>query len=62
MGGAIWKHDMLFRDYLRTHPKKTKQYAELKKALAKKYPNDRAVYTEMKSRFISQTLKLAGEH
>lgn len=60
-GGAIWKQDLLFRDYLRTHPKRAKQYAILKKKLAKKYANDRFVYTKGKETFIKETLKIAGK-
>jgi len=56
--GTIWKHDMAFRDYLRSHPSRARQYAKLKLALAKKYPNDRTAYTAGKSAFIENTLQM----
>ena len=42
----------LFRDYLRAHPETSQHYAELKRALAEKYRNDRDAYTESKTPFI----------
>ncbi len=50
--GVIWKRDLKFRDYLRNNPKKAKEYENLKKKLAKKYPNNRPLYTEAKTNFI----------
>lgn len=54
-----WKTGLLFRDYLRQHPGRAKQYAELKESLAKKYAEDRETYTKNKDRFISATLEMA---
>jgi GrpB-like predicted nucleotidyltransferase (UPF0157 family) len=42
----------LFRDYLRTHPEAAQAYAELKRALAEKFRDDREAYTEAKTDFI----------
>jgi len=58
--GSKWKSDLLFRDFLRTHPSKTKAYAHLKQRLAKQYPNDREQYTAGKKSFIEAVKKLAG--
>lgn len=41
-----------FRDYLNTHEDEAKQYEELKKQLAEKYPKDRIAYTAGKEEFI----------
>ena len=43
---------LLFRDYLRAHPEAARAYADLKLALAERFPNDREAYTEAKSGFI----------
>jgi len=56
-GGAMWKRDIRFRNYLRTHPDRAKQYAALKKELAEKHANDRTAYTAGKKRFIASVLK-----
>jgi GrpB-like predicted nucleotidyltransferase (UPF0157 family) len=57
--GAKWKTDILFRDYLRTHPKRRGEYEKLKIALAAKYPNEREKYSAGKKTFISKTLDAA---
>ena len=45
--------EVLFRDWLRGHPKDCKHYAELKQRLAAEYRNDRDGYTKAKSAFIA---------
>ena len=55
--GAIYNHDIYFRDYLRTHKTTAKQYAELKKKLEKKYPNNRMAYTKDKQSFFEKISK-----
>lgn len=57
--GRKWNKARLFRDYLRTHPKRAQQYAALKKELVKKYAHDRFNYTKGKEVFIKKTLKIA---
>src|SRR3989344_4219475 len=57
--GITWKKDILFRDYLRSHPATAKQYGKLKYKLAKFYPNDRGSYTKAKTAFITTVLKRA---
>ncbi|MBI2514611.1 GrpB family protein [Candidatus Wolfebacteria bacterium] len=57
--GALWKNDLRFRDYLRKHPVRAKQYAELKNKLAGKHANDRGTYTKSKAKFILETIKKA---
>jgi GrpB-like predicted nucleotidyltransferase (UPF0157 family) len=50
------KRHLLFRDYLRTHPKTAQEYYKLKKRLAGKYGSDREGYTEAKTSFIEAAL------
>jgi GrpB-like predicted nucleotidyltransferase (UPF0157 family) len=46
-------HDeIIFRDYLVSHPNIARNYAELKYRLAQKYRYDRDAYTEAKTEFI----------
>ena len=52
---------ILFRDYLREHEDVKKEYEDLKIILAKKYENDRKMYTASKNEFIQNVLKLAKE-
>jgi GrpB-like predicted nucleotidyltransferase (UPF0157 family) len=57
---GAWERDhLLFRDYLRTHPERAQAYEELKQALAERYSRDRLAYTEAKTPFIDETLRLA---
>lgn len=55
-GGAFWKKWLAFRDYLRAHPREAAKYAALKEILAKKHPDDRALYTKKKSEFVHRIL------
>ena len=52
---------LLFRDYLRNHENVKKEYENLKKMLAKKFENNRKMYTASKNEFIQNVLKLAKE-
>jgi GrpB-like predicted nucleotidyltransferase (UPF0157 family) len=56
----FWRRHLIFRDYLKIHPEKTKQYLELKKELASKYHVDRERYTDAKTQFIATALEEAG--
>lgn len=51
------KNNIVFRDYLLLHPDVKKEYAKLKKYLAKKYTNNREHYTEAKSEFVKKIMK-----
>ena len=58
--GSTWeRRHILFRDFLRTHPDRTRAYGELKLALAERYRHDRPSYTEAKGPFIDETTALA---
>ncbi|MBU3942622.1 GrpB family protein, partial [Patescibacteria group bacterium] len=54
----FWKKDLLFRDHIANNPLRAKEYAKLKKSLAKKYPKDIIKYSSGKDPFITKTLKL----
>ena len=45
-----------FRDYMRAHPDKALEYAELKRELARSHRNDREAYADGKSGFIEGVL------
>jgi GrpB-like predicted nucleotidyltransferase (UPF0157 family) len=52
---------LLLRDFLRTHSDWARRYAELKRALARRYPNDRRRYTDAKRPFTWEALSHADE-
>lgn len=54
------KNHLLFRDYLRSNKEALDEYADLKRGLANKYPNDIDSYCEAKTDFITSVLKKAG--
>lgn len=59
-GSEEWNNNILFRDYLKTHPETLKQYNQLKKELAEKYPHDRVAYTNAKHPFIIDVIQKAN--
>lgn len=54
-----WKNQLLFRDYLRTHPAVRDEYAALKRELAEKYADNRDEYTERKGNFVMRIIEEA---
>lgn len=58
-GKNYWERDLLFRDYLRRHHQRARQYANIKIKLAGQYAKDRPSYTKLKSEFIRKTIRLA---
>lgn len=60
-GSHFFEVQLLFRDYLRTHPEDARCYATLKINLAEKYRHDRESYTEGKSAFIEEILRKARQ-
>ena len=50
---------IIFRDYLRDHPEEAMQYEALKKDLIKRFPKDRAAYTQHKTEFVNEVLAKA---
>ncbi len=59
VGHAQWTSLLSFRDHLRAHPDAVRQYEDLKQGLAKRFPEDRAAYSEGKADFIRATLERA---
>jgi len=56
VGSEQWHTTLNFRDYLRDHADKRKEYQELKENLAKLYPNNCEAYTKAKNQFIQDVL------
>ena len=57
---TVGEHDeILFRDYLLSHPVVAQEYEELKLSLVSKYQNDRDGYTEAKSEFVKSIVEYA---
>lgn len=54
-----WNEKILFRNYLRTHPKAAEEYYELKRKLATKYRFDRSMYTKSKEPYIQEIIQKA---
>lgn len=50
---------LIFRDYLRSHPKAAAIYGQLKKELSQQYRQDAESYCEAKTEFIQQTIETA---
>lgn len=60
-GSDFYRDHLLFRDYLRAHPAAREEYRALKHRLAREFADDRASYTEGKSDFVKNILRLAGK-
>ncbi len=60
LGGDLWRDHLLFRDYLRQHPRIAREYESLKKELARKHMGNREAYTGEKVAFIEGVLKAAS--
>ena len=54
-----YKDTIIFRDYLKNHKNALKTYENLKKKLARKYANNRKLYSNSKNAFIQETIKKA---
>lgn len=51
--------ELYFRDYLNDNKETADEYAELKKELKEKFPNDRDGYTDAKAEFVSKHTEIA---
>jgi GrpB-like predicted nucleotidyltransferase (UPF0157 family) len=58
-GGPLWREYLAFRDHLRAHPQTARQFADLKRALAVRFPLDREGYVNAKSPHVQEILPLA---
>jgi len=54
-----WHNKIIFRNYLKNHPKAAEEYEKLKKKLSIKYIYDRDKYTIEKLYFVNKILQLA---
>ncbi|MFN3388583.1 MAG: GrpB family protein [Allosphingosinicella sp.] len=54
--GEAWDRMLRFRDRLREDASLAAEYAQLKRALAARHPDDRATYTDGKSEFVTRVL------
>lgn len=54
------RRHLLFRDWLRSHPKDRKAYGKIKKEAAALYPHDIDGYLEYKGRLIQEIYKKCG--
>ncbi len=55
----FWRKQIVFRDYLRSHPQTARDYLELKKRLAKEYGSDVNGYADAKTSFVEHVLNKA---
>ncbi len=55
----FWTKQILFRDYIKTHPEALIEYEKLKQNLAEKYRDNRQAYTDGKDEFIQKILEKA---
>lgn len=55
------RDEVLFRDYLNTHPDAAKEYERLKLSLVKPFEHDRDGYTAAKSDFVARIMAKARE-
>lgn len=51
---------LTFRDYLRAHPETARAYADLKRDLARQFPDDIDSYATSKTTFVTGVLQAAG--
>jgi GrpB-like predicted nucleotidyltransferase (UPF0157 family) len=55
------RYTLLFRDYLRARPRAAAAYARLKQALAERFGNDLAAYTDVKDSACDLIIVAAGD-
>jgi GrpB-like predicted nucleotidyltransferase (UPF0157 family) len=51
-----YSEELAFRDVLRTHPDVAREYAALKRRLAREFENDREAFTDAKGDFVRSVL------
>ncbi len=59
LGEFSFTDRLLFRDYLRADPEEARHYAELKRNLAARFPDDREAYTNGKTDYIYGVMQKA---
>ena len=58
-GSPRFRDELAFRDYLRANDRAAREYAALKRTLAKRFARDREAYTDAKAAFIGAALERA---
>jgi GrpB-like predicted nucleotidyltransferase (UPF0157 family) len=58
LDSSLWSEHIAFRDVLRSRPELAAEYGALKRALAARFANDKAAYTEAKAPFIANVLAI----
>ena len=61
LNSEFWEEHILFRDYLISHREVAEEYKQLKEKLQVSNASSRATYTELKSEFIQNVLRLARQ-
>src|SRR5213595_1571726 len=59
-GGSLWCDYLAFRDYLRANTEAARDFADVKRALAARFPRDREAYIDANSAAVREILRLAG--
>ena len=59
-GGPLWRDYVRFRDYLRADAHAARQFADIKRVLAARFPRDREAYMSAKASHVEQVLRLAS--
>jgi GrpB-like predicted nucleotidyltransferase (UPF0157 family) len=57
--GPLWRDYLAFRDYLQAHAETARNFADLKRVLAARFPHDREAYMNAKSPHVQNILALA---
>lgn len=55
--GSVWNNDILFRDYMISHPKEAQKYSNLKEDIVKSGVDDLLEYSKRKADFILEIMK-----
>jgi GrpB-like predicted nucleotidyltransferase (UPF0157 family) len=58
-GGHFWLSHLTFRDHLKQNPIAAREYEQLKRSLAERYPSDREAYTNGKEDFVRSIIAQA---
>ena len=61
LGEFCFTDRLLFRDYLRAHPKEARQYEDLKRDLTARFSEDREAYTEGKTEYVYGVMQKARQ-
>lgn len=58
-GGALWRNNLVFRDFLRTHSEEATAYAQAKQVAAEAAPASLIEYSELKAQTVDSLLAKA---